>query len=122
LAAASNIKGTGLELACWLVAAILALALALGPAANGGTPAQATTVTAPTPALHLYRQYCIERILTHVTGKTEEEVVKQINLQCRTAAASQPSPAAGLRPLTCARRLTAPFAPVATRVAGCVGP
>ena len=112
-----------LELASWLAAAILALALTLGPATNTGEAAQATTVTAPTPASHLklYQQHCVERILMHATGKTEEEVANQIKLQCRAEAVTKASTATGLTPLSCDRRFTAPFAPVPTRVLSCVG-
>src|SRR5438445_13678825 len=112
-----------LELACWLAAAILALALTLGFPTSTGEAAQATTVTAPTPASHvkLYQQHCVERILMHATGKTEEEVANQIKLQCRAKHGSNASPAAGLTLLSCDRRLTAPFAPVPRRVLGCVG-
>ena len=110
------------ELACWLAAAILALALTLAPGPDARATARVITVTAlPAPPLVLYRPNCIERILAHAAGKTEEAVANQINLQCRTAVSIQPSSAAGLAPLSCGRPFTVRLAPVAKRVAGCLG-
>jgi hypothetical protein len=111
------------ELACWFAAAILALALTLGPVAGSRAAAHVTTATAlpPAPHLVLYRPNCIERVLAHAAGKTEEAVANQINLQCKTAVSTQPSSAAGLAPLSCGRPFTVRLAPVAKRVAGCLG-
>jgi hypothetical protein len=113
----------GFELACWLAAAILALALTLAPVSGRRAAAQAITVTVPPPAPHLvlYQQHCIERILAHAAGKTEEDVAGQINLQCRGAGGSQPSSTAGSTPLSCERPFTVRLAPVTKRVTGCLG-
>ena len=109
------------ELACWLAAAVLALALMLAPAS--GSPAHVITTAAPPPVpqLLLYRQHCIERILVHAADKSEEAVVNQINLECRRPESNQPSSAAGSTPLSCGRAFTVRLAPVARRVAGCLG-
>jgi hypothetical protein len=106
------------ELACWLAAAILALALTLAAA-----PGSKAAATAPPPPAHpvVYRANCIERILARAADKTEEVVANQIIQQCRTAGSNQPSSAAGLAPLACGRPFTAGLAPVARRVAGCLG-
>jgi hypothetical protein len=109
------------ELACWLAAAILALALTLAPDPGARAAAHVTVTALPAPPLVLYRPNCIERILAHAAGKTEEAVANQINLQCRTAVSIQPSSAAGLAPLSCGRPFTVRLAPVAKRVAGCLG-
>jgi hypothetical protein len=111
------------ELACWLAAAILALALMLAPAA--GSRAAAHVIAAPaspaTAHLLLYRPNCIERILAHAAGKTEEAVAAQINLQCTTAGSTEPSSAAGSPLLSCGRPLTVRLTALKTRVAGCLG-
>jgi hypothetical protein len=109
------------ELACWLAAAILALALTLAPDPGARAAANVTVTALPAPPLVLYRPNCIERILAHAAGKTEEAVANQITLQCRTAVSTQPSSAAGLPPLPCGRPFTVRPAPVAKRVAGCLG-
>jgi hypothetical protein len=69
----------------------------------------------------VFRANCIERILAHAADKTEEAVVHEINMQCRTAGSNQPSSAAGLAPLTCGHPFTVALTPVARRVAGCLG-
>src|SRR2546423_154219 len=111
------------ELVCWLVAAILAVALTIAPIPGSRAGAGVTTGAAlsSAPNLLLYRPNCIERILAHAAGKTEEAVANQINLQCKTAGAKEPSPAAGLAPQSCGRPFTAGLAPVAMRVGGCLG-
>ena len=113
----------GFELGCWLAAGVLALGLTLAPAPNAGAAAKAITVTAPPPAPHLvlYQQHCIERILARAVGKTEEDVVHQINQQCRGAGNSQRSSTAGSTPLSCERPYTVRFTPLAKRVGGCLG-
>ena len=109
------------ELACWLAAGILALALMLAPGPGARAAAHVTVTALSAPHLVLYRPNCIERILAHAAGKTEEAVANQITLQCRTAVSTQPSSAAGLPPLPCGRPFTVRPAPVAKRVAGCLG-
>jgi hypothetical protein len=113
----------GFEVACWLAAAILALALTLAPGSGPRAPGQAITASVPTPAPHLvlYQQHCIERILAHAAGKTEEDVAGQINLQCRGAGNSQPASTAGSAPLLCERPFTVHLPPVAKQVTGCLG-
>src|ERR1700686_3779395 len=74
-----------LEFGCWLAAGLLAVALAISPAA----PPRASTLrpgamgVPQAPELLAY-QHCIDRVLSSDLGMTEEYAVRQINRQCST--------------------------------------
>jgi hypothetical protein len=112
----------GVELACWLAAAVLALALALTTAPHAGASVQAfsTTVRTEDPQLLIFQRRCIESILGRAAGKTEESVADQINQQCMVPRPAKPS-VTRLMLLPCDRPFTVRLTPVAKQVAGCLG-
>ena len=114
---------SGLELACWLAAAVLALALVLAPTPNTEAAAEANTAMAAPEAPNLvrFRQHCIERILVHAADKSEERVVELIKQLCIAPHPGNLSSATGLVLLSCNRPFGVALTPVAKRVAGCPG-
>src|SRR5206468_11328805 len=64
----------GLEGTCWLAAAILAVALVLGNRGAGASAESIRAAASPAPQLSLRQQRCIERILSRVAERSEEEV------------------------------------------------
>ena len=110
----------GLEGSCWLVAAMLAVALAFGNQ-NAAASAHAIRVAAeaPTPQLRVYEQRCIERILVRAADRSEEEVAARIKHDC--FASRRVTPSAGFGPPPCDRLLSVRFASATKRVAGCLG-
>jgi len=75
-----------LEFGCWLVAGVLAVTLAITPAA----PARPSTLQPGTMGvpqasdLLAYRQQCIDQVLSSDLGMTDVYVLGQINRQCAT--------------------------------------
>jgi hypothetical protein len=111
-----------LEVACWLAAAllILALALATGPAATAST--DVPTAVAPEKAsILMLQRRCIDRILGQALGKSDEAVVEQINQQCMAPRPSRSSSTGGMVLLSCERPATVRVTPATRRVAGCLG-
>ena len=115
-------SATGLELGCWLAAAVLALALLLAPPPNTVASTQPTAIGAPpAPHLSIYQQHCMERILARAVGKTEESVTTLINQLCIAPFRGRLSSAAGQALPPCDRLFTLRLTPVAKPVAGCLG-
>ena len=75
-----------LEFGCWLVAGLLAVTLAIPPAAPArpATLQPGTTGVPQASDLLAYRQQCIDQVLSSDLGMTEEYVLGQINRQCST--------------------------------------
>jgi hypothetical protein len=75
-----------LEFGCWLVAGLLAVNLAITPAAPAGPSALRPGTVGVTQAADLpaYRQQCIDQVLSSDLGMTEDYVLRQINRQCST--------------------------------------
>ncbi len=113
-----TLTARGLEFSCWLVAGLLAVALAMFPAPPAGPPAHTLRAIGITHAadLLLYRRHCIDRILANDLGDTEEYLVRQINQQCTTRRRT----AARLAGPACGRPFTVRFTPIARRVTGCL--
>jgi hypothetical protein len=105
-------------LGCWLVAGLLALALAISPAPTAGPPAAQPVmrIGVPQAADLAYRQHCIGRILNQDLGSTEEYVIRQINLQCTPPRRRTVS----LVRLYCDRPFVVRFSPVVRRITGCL--
>jgi len=113
-----TLTARGLELGCWLAAAVLAVAIAISASPPTGPPAQAVgAISAPQAAEAIFRRRCIDGVLASDLGDTEEHVVRLINQQCMTRRRTVASPVG----LTCGRSFVAPLTPVARRVAGCLG-
>lgn len=114
-----TLTARGLELGCWLAAGLLAITLAISPAAPAGprAPAFRALGVPQAPDLLAYRQHCIDRVLASDLGMTEEYVVRQINQQCSTRRRTAARPAG----LTCGRPFLGQYAPMARRVSGCPG-
>lgn len=109
----------GLELACWLAAVFLAVALVTTPGQSATLPVRTIRpIGVPeSPDLLAYRQHCIDRVLACDLGMTEEYVVRQINQQCSTRRRTAARP---VEP-TCGHPFVAQFAPIARPLTGCVG-
>jgi hypothetical protein len=110
----------GLEGTCWLAAAILAVALVLGNRGAGASAESIRAAASSTPQLSLRQQRCIERVLSRMADRSEEEVAARIKVDC-FASRRVTSSSAGLGPLSCGRVLTVLVTPAANRVAGCLG-
>jgi len=109
-----------LEATCWLTAAILAVALALGSQnAAASPPAIWVAAAAPTPQLRVSEQRCIERILTRAADRSEEEVAARIKQDCFASRRVTLSARFGSQP--CDRLFSVRLTPAARRVAGCLG-
>jgi hypothetical protein len=106
-------------LGCWFAAGVLAVTLVISPGPPANPPIRAVRAigVAQSPDLLAYRQHCIDRVLASDLGMTEEYVVRKINQQCSTRRRIVTPPAV----LTCGRLLVGQLAPIAKRVAGCVG-
>jgi hypothetical protein len=117
-----QLAASSLELACWLTAAGLALALFLASAPNPrpALPAIAATTSAPAPHWTLYQQHCIERITARAGQKTEEYVANEINQLCIAPFRGMPAAPAGVTPGSCGPRLTMRLAAARRPVAGCL--
>lgn len=116
-------SATGLELSCWLAAALLTLALLLAPAPNTMASTQPITATGAPPAPHLsiYQQHCMERILARAAGKSEKSVATLINQLCIAPFAGRLSSAAGQSLASCDHLFAMRLTPVVKQVAGCLG-
>jgi hypothetical protein len=109
-----------LEATCWLTAAILAVALALGSQnAVASAPAIRVAAAAPTPQLRVSEQRCIERILSRSADRSEEEVAARIKRDC--FASRRATPSASFGPQPCDRLFSVRLTPANSRVAGCLG-
>jgi hypothetical protein len=74
-----------LEFGCWLAAGLLAVALAISPAAPAGPSSlRPGTMIVPQASDLLAYQQCIDRVLSSDLGMTEDYAVRQINRQCST--------------------------------------
>ncbi|TMF86977.1 MAG: hypothetical protein E6I07_07925 [Chloroflexi bacterium] len=109
-----------LEVTCWLAAAILAVALVLGNR-DAGASAQSVRATAvPPPQLSLRQSRCIERILSRVADRTEEQVAARIKADC-FAGGPATFVGSGPQPLSCGRPFTVRVTPAANRRLDCLG-
>jgi hypothetical protein len=106
-----------LEFGCWLVAGLLAVTLAISPAAPAGPSVLRPGTVGVTQAADLlaYRQQCIEQVLSSDLGMTEEYVVRQINRQCSARRRIADPPVAPI----CIRVFVGGGTPLARRVPGC---
>src|SRR2546423_11100729 len=109
-----------LEASCWLVAAILAVALVLGSRNAGASAPSVRVAAAPAPQLSLRQSRCIERILSRAADRTEEQVAARIKADC-FAGGRAASVASGPDPFSCGRSFTVRVTPAANRNAGCLG-
>jgi len=111
-----------LERTCWLAAAGLVLVLALAPAPIANASARPPSSVAPEKVSVLFLQRrCIDRILGHAQGMSEEAAVEEINRQCWAPRSGGPSPAAPGMRLSCERPVSVRVMPAVKRVAGCLG-
>src|SRR5256886_12368338 len=100
MSAARVLEGT-----CWLAAAILAVALVLGNRGAGASAESIRAAASPAPQLSLRQQRCIERILSRVADRSEEEVAARIKVDCFASGHATPS-SAGFGPLFFGRFFT----------------
>src|SRR2546430_14411793 len=110
----------GLEGSCWLAAAILAVALVLGNRGAGASAESIRAAASPAPQLSLRQQRCIERILSRVAERSEEEVAARIKVDCFASGHATPS-SAGLGPLFCGRVFPRPGTPAAQPIGRAAG-
>ncbi|HEX9097125.1 MAG TPA: hypothetical protein VF990_13610 [Candidatus Dormibacteraeota bacterium] len=105
-----------LEFGCWLAAGLLAVALAIPPAA----PAEPSTLRPGTvgvpqaPDLLAY-QRCIDRVLSSDLGMTEDYAARQINRRCSIRRRIAHAPVVPV----CIRVFVGEATPLARRVPGC---
>jgi hypothetical protein len=106
-----------LEFGCWLAAGLLAVTLAISPAAPAGPSAlRPGTMGVPlAPDLLASWQQCIDRVLSSDLGMTEEYVARQIKGQCSTRRRVAASPEVPI----CIRVFVGEATPLARRVPGC---
>ncbi len=108
------------ERSCWLAAAAIVLALALGaPAAAGGPTRLAAGLRPEDPNVLVYQRKCIDRIIGQSAGQGEDAIFQQVNRQCLVPRRGQSSSPAGLRLVACERPFPEQVRPVVKRVAGC---
>jgi hypothetical protein len=106
-----------LEFGCWVAAGLLAVALAISPAA----PAEPSALRPGTmgvlqgPDLLAYRQHCIDRVLSSDLGMTEDYAVRQINRQCSKRSRTAAPPVVP----TCLRVFKGQVTPLGRRAPGC---
>ena len=111
-----------LERSCWLAAAGLVLALAIGTTPGAAaSPRPSAAILPEDPNVLILQRRCIDKILSQAVGKSEDDVVGRINQQCLTPPRSRPASAPRLVLLACERPIFVRFAPVTKRVAGCLG-
>ena len=112
-----------LELGCWLAAGLLALGLAFMPAPNGRAVLQsiAATTTAPAPHVSIYQGRCMQRILGHAAGKTDEAVAALIDRLCFAPFRGHPSLVARQALRSCDQLYMVQLAPAAKQAGGCHG-
>jgi hypothetical protein len=115
----ATLTAGGLEMGCWLAAAVLAVALVISPGAPASPPNRAVrAIGVPqAPDLLAYRQHCIDRVLASELGMTEEYVVRRINQECSTRRRIAAPPPV----LICGHLFVGQLTPIARRVTGCVG-
>jgi hypothetical protein len=106
-----------LEFGCWLVAGLLAVTLAISPAAPAGPSVLRPGTVGVTQAADLlaYRQQCIDQVLSSDLGMTEEYVLRRINRQCSPGRRFAASPVVPI----CIRVFVGGETPLARRVPGC---
>ena len=106
-----------LEFGCWLAAGLLAVTLAITPAAPAGPSATRPGTIGVTQAADLlaYRQQCIDQVLSSDLGMSEDYVLRQINRQCSTPRRIAASPVVPV----CIRVFVGGATPLPRRVPGC---